>query len=166
VVGLIGVIDLNVQQSANPLIQAQDFSIAESLLDEVEQQPFTYCDPTDPRVTTATSAASCSTPSEDALPLGPKHGESRGSAALPLDNVSEYNGLTLDPVTDLNGSVIAQGYKASITVTQVGGKESLDAIDPLPLAALLKILVSVTGPDGQTVSLTGYRARYAPTTPP
>jgi len=166
VVGLLGVLSMNVSQSANPLIAAQSLVIAESLLEEVEQQPFTYCDPTDPNVMTATSAASCATPSEDALPLGPKHGESRGSVAAPLDNVSEYNGLVMNPVTDLNGSVIASGYKASIVVSQAGGLGGLDANDPLPLAGLLKITVTVTGPDGQAFSLTGYRARYAPNTIP
>ena len=166
VVGLVGVINLNVRQSASPLIAAQSLAIAESLLDEVEQQPFTYCDPTDPKVASATSSASCVTPSEDALPLGPKHGESRGSATNPLDNVSEYNGLMLDPVKDLTGSILAPGYKASIVVSQVGGMGGVDVDDPLPLADLLKILITVTGPDGHTFSLTGYRARYAPNTIP
>src|SRR5689334_4666432 len=58
-VGIAGVLvamNVTVQHSADPLVTKQALAIAESLLEEIELQPYTYCDPSDDNVTTATAA--------------------------------------------------------------------------------------------------------------
>jgi Tfp pilus assembly protein PilV len=48
VAGIIGVIDVTTRASVDPLIHKQALAIAEAVLEEVQLQPFTYCDPDDP----------------------------------------------------------------------------------------------------------------------
>jgi hypothetical protein len=57
VAGIIGMISITTQSSADPLIRKQALSIAEAMLEEVRLQPFTYCDPDDPTAATATLGA-------------------------------------------------------------------------------------------------------------
>ncbi|MFL6580217.1 MAG: hypothetical protein ACJ8G2_05700, partial [Burkholderiales bacterium] len=91
---------------------------------------------------------------ESKLPLGFEAGESRST----FDNVSDYNGLSLSPASDINGNTI-NGYSASVSVLQ----QQLEA--SIPLAASLRITVTVTrGSD--SLSLSAYRLRYAPNSPP
>lgn len=48
VLGLLGVMNLSANsQGADPLLQKQALAIAESLLAEIQRQPFSYCDPDD-----------------------------------------------------------------------------------------------------------------------
>src|SRR5436305_5594706 len=59
-VGLAGVLiafRAAATDSADPVIRKQALAIAESMLEEVQQMPFTFCDPDDPAVTTAASTA-------------------------------------------------------------------------------------------------------------
>lgn len=56
VAGIIGVISVTTQSSADPMIRKQALAIAEAVLEEVRLQPFTYCDPDDPSAATASSA--------------------------------------------------------------------------------------------------------------
>ena len=155
VAGILTVFNLTVQKSADPQVRRQMLAVAEALLEEVEFKPFTYCDPDDPNAATASSSASCTggaggANDESKLPLGPEGGETRTT----FDNVSDYNGLSLVPFSDINGTTIA-GYSAAVNV----GQQQLDA--SIPLAASLRITVTVThGSD--SLSLTGYRLRYAP----
>ena len=50
------------------------------------------------------------------------------------------------------------GYTVSVTVSRAGGVAPFAA---LPAGAVLKIDVTVSG-NGESVTLTGYRFRYAP----
>ena len=63
-VGVLKVLDITNRGSADPLVRKQALSIAESLLLEIQQQPFTFCDPDDASISTATSAADCTNPQD------------------------------------------------------------------------------------------------------
>src|SRR3989440_4712531 len=102
VAGVVGALSMATRASADPMIQKQALAIAEALLEEVQLQPFTYCDPDDPNAASASSAAGCTggaggANDENRLPLGPESGEARTSAATPFDNVSDYNGFCMGP---------------------------------------------------------------------
>lgn len=162
VAGILTVFNLTVQKSADPQVRKQMLAIAESLLEEVTLKPFTYCDPDDPQAGTAQSAAvgvnGCTAAAavenigpETTAPYGP---ETRLGATTAFDNVNDYDGLTLSPYSDINGNSII-GYAAAISVTQ----QQLEA--SIPAGESLRITVTVThGSD--SLSLTGYRLRYAP----
>src|SRR3569832_2387343 len=57
--GVLSVINITTKNSADPKKHKQTKSVAESLLEEIEAQAFTWCDPDDPNVTTATGTAGC-----------------------------------------------------------------------------------------------------------
>ena len=165
VAGVVGALSMATRASADPMIQKQALAIAEALLEEVELQPFTYCDPDDqPQATTALSAADCTggaggANDETRLPLGPEAGETRYSATTPYDNVSDYNTFSMIGILDLTGAPITGlgSYTASVTVVN-------QALGAIPATDSVLITVTVLGPPGTntTVVLDGYRARYAP----
>src|SRR5574338_132815 len=67
-VGFAGVLILYNQAtraSVDPLIRKQALAIAQSLLEEIELHPYTYCDPDDANVYTASSTAGCATMPEN-----------------------------------------------------------------------------------------------------
>lgn len=157
-VGLAGILatyNTVVRGSADPMVRKQALAIAESMLLEIEQQPFTWCDPQDENVTTATSAAGCATASQAAL--GPTAGESRGSNATPFDNVADYAGYNA-PAADILGGNLVNGYTVTVAITQAGGVAPFAGF---PADAVLRIAVTVAG-RGETVTLVGFRTRYAP----
>jgi MSHA pilin protein MshD len=165
VAGVLGVLNMATRASSDPLIQKQALAIAEALLEEVQLQPFTYCDPDDPNAANALSAAGCTggaggANDENRLPLGPEAGETRTSATTPYDNVSDYNGFSIGPgITDITGAAITglELYSATVSVAN-------QALGAIPASDSLLITVTVTGPQGSntTVVLDGYRVRYAP----
>ena len=114
--------------------------------------PYTYCDPDDPAVSTATSRADCATPEEP----GPE-GETRYDPTRPFDNVNDYHLFSMNPILDINGSAIKglDLYTAAVSVTPV-------ALGGIPDSDALQITVTVTAPANVTVILNGYRTRYAP----
>lgn len=139
--------------SADPMIRRQQLAIAESLLREVELMPFTWCDPDDANVATAGSAAGCASLPEG---IGPEGGESRYGNSF-FDNVNDYAGFSMTGIRDVTNAAISglSGYGASVAVTGA-------ALDTVAAGEALKITVIVTGPDGSTLSLQGWRSRYAP----
>ena len=166
VAGVLMVFGNTVRNSADPMVRKQAVAIAESLLNEVMAQPFTFCDPQDPVNDAATppaSTAACTggvTGSQDGA-LGPQPGsEGRFNSTDPLDNVSDYDGYAMPAGIyglDDGGTVVPglSGYAATVTVSRAGAGFGL-AND-----AVLRIVVQVTR-QGDSVSLTGYRFRYAP----
>jgi MSHA pilin protein MshD len=167
VAGVMGVYTITTRSSADPLVRKQALAIAESLLEEVRLMPFTYCDPDDANVTTATSAVVgagptfCATAAEAAM--APEAGETRYSATTPFDNVNDYHGFdtaTAVPagICDISGATCIAalaGYRASVAVAPT-------AFNGIPAAEALLITVTVTGPNGEAISLSGVRTRYAP----
>lgn len=156
-VGLLSVYDISASRSADPLVAKQAAAIAESLLTEVEQMPFSWCDPQDVNAESAVSAAGCSTGSDQNKgggALGPvPAGETRGNAANPFDNVADYAGFGETRILD------GRTYNAAVAITRAGGAVPFAA---LPLDAVLRIAVTVVGPNNTSVTVVGYRVRYAP----
>jgi MSHA pilin protein MshD len=163
---VIGVLNLNTSHSADPMVNKQAIAIAESLLEEIEQKPFTFCDPDDANASTAQNSIvgdplGCATLSEDTA-IGPEAGE---TTRPQFDNVSDYNGFVMNPMTDISGTGILTlaGYSASVVVTQAAlcaGAICAAATESL------RISVTVNGPGGYSITMDGYRTRYAPNTTP
>ena len=169
--GVLKVLEVTSRNSADPLIRKQALSIAESLLMEIQQQPFTFCDPEDANASSANSHTDCATQTQDTDPSGSgamtgpfPNTESRYSNTDPFDNVADYGGFTMPnaqcagicipgdttPLTDL------EAYSASVTINRAG------SVLGLSNDSVLRINVSVTGPANTLVTLSGYRVRYAP----
>jgi MSHA pilin protein MshD len=160
VAGVLGAISYASRASVDPMFLKQALAIAEALMEEVQLQTFTYCDPDDDNAATALDAGGCATLAEG---VGPEAGESR-TGDPQFDNVNDYQlggaggpGLTVNPISDLAGAVIPGlgGYSANIRV-------AAQALHTVPAGNALLITVTVTGPNNTTVVLDGYRARYAP----
>jgi MSHA pilin protein MshD len=169
VVGLLMIFNSTVSKSADPMVRKQALAIAESMLNEVLAQPFSYCDPQDPANDAATPPASTAACTGGAAgsqdkgggALGPQPGsEGRFNNTDPLDNVADYNGYTMSAgIYSLdNGATPVAGlgsYSASVTVSRAGTTFSL------PADAVLRVDVTVTH-NGESITLTGHRFRYAP----
>lgn len=156
---VLGVFAGTMKRSADPLIDKQALAIAESLLEEIRLMPFTFCDPDDVQVTTATAAvvgpAGCATTVEA---LGPEAGETRYSTTTPFDNVNDYNGFAMAAgIRDITNAVVPllAAYSATVRVTPLawGGVAAADA---------LQVVVIVTGPGNRSIRLDTIRTRHAP----
>lgn len=167
--GILLVMNVTTRSSADPLIRKQALAIAESLLEEVELMPFTFCDPDDANAETAMAATgACAAPAnEESATIGPEAGETRYHATTPFDNVSDYHGFAMSgaggirDITNTPISAALDGYSASVAVTPI-------AFGGITLASgdALQITVTVTGPDNIPVVVEGIRTRYAPRTLP
>jgi len=162
VAGVLGVLSMATRASSDPLIQKQALAIAEALLEEVQLQPFTYCDPDDPNAATALNTAGCTAGGAEAIgaePSAPYGPETRTGATTPFDNVNDYHNYSMSGITDITGAAITglELYSATVSVAN-------QALAPVPASESLLITVTVTGPPGSntTVVLDGYRVRYAP----
>ncbi len=172
IIGILIVFNATVRGSADPMIRKNMLSIAEALLEEVEAMPFTYCDPDDSKTATATQPSDCTMPEG----IGPEPPETTriGNATNPFDNVSDYVNLdgtaisgdtqglgdATHAIKSLDGTGSAPlGYTATIAVANDAslGPTGLQ----VPLAGALRITVTVTH-GSNSVTLEGYRARYAP----
>lgn len=163
IAGILLVLNKSIRTSADPVVRKQALAIAESLLEEIELMPFTYCDPTDPAAATAGSTAGCTT-AEGTIPTPGT--ETRYSATTPFNNVGDYGGFSMPSgggINDITNTTIPglTNYSASVSVVQESlgtGGAAIAATDSL------RITVTVTGPGNTTVTLDGYRTRYAPNT--
>lgn len=161
VVGILAVMNVTTKASADPMTRKQALAIAESLLEEVELQPFTFCDPDDANVLTATTstlgAGGCATTVQG---MAPTAGETRYVEPR-FDNVGDYHGFSMAGIRDIQ-NVLVSGlgtFATTVTMVQDGARFSLAA------DAVLRIDVNViSGPTD--VTLTGYRFRYAPRSVP
>ncbi len=173
VTGILLVMNLTAAHSADPLIRKQALAIAESLLEEVELMPFTYCDPGDASAVVATSAADCTGGSGGAndqnkggmaLTSPTPASETRYHTTDPFDNVADYAGFSMISINDITNIPIAGlgNFSASVAITRAGVALLGGADD----GAALRITVTVAGPGNTSVVLDGYRTRYAPRSVP
>lgn len=163
VTGVLSVYSLNARSSADPMVRKQALAIAESLLEEVLAQPYTYCDPDDANVETASSIADCATPE---TAMGAETGEMRSSNVQPYDNVNDYNDFfmpTPPGIVDINNNPVTglSGYSATVKVQPVANFSGITPVVPGDNVTLL-VTVTVNAPGNQGVTLSGYRTRYAP----
>lgn len=177
VAGILSVFYVTTQNSADPAANKQMIAIAEAMLEEVELMPFTCRDPDDATASDASVAMSGNNCVNGGTmeAIGPEGGETRYQAVTPFDNVNDYNGFNtatavpagiIDPSQTLAGPA---GYRAVVTVTAsaLGPAGTLiTANDGTGFAQSLLINVTVTSPRGESLTLSGYRTRYAPTSPP
>ncbi len=170
--GILVVMNVTTRSSADSVVHKQALAIADSLLEEVELMPSTYCDPDDASAATATApvvgGTGCAATIES---MGPETigGVTENRYGLPtptavnayFDNVNDYAGFNMaaNAVLDINQNQTVNGYSASIAVTPT-------ALGAIPSTESLLITVIVTGPDGVKIQLDGYRTRYAPNTGP
>jgi MSHA pilin protein MshD len=168
VVGILSVMNYTTSRSADPLLNTQAISIAEALMEEIQLQAFTYCDPDDPGinpVSPPTSSAGCSSGFNEQSPLGPEAGEQRyASGALTFDNVSDYAGFTMSGIRSIEDSTTVlsglSGYSAAVGVSNIPASQATAL--GIGVNDALVITVTVTGPANTSVTLTGYRFRYSP----
>ncbi len=137
---VLGTLTLTVRRSADPLVARQALAIAESLLQEVMAQPYTANDL-----------------DGGANAIGPEAGESRTSTTSPFDHVDDYNGYSMTGIVKADGSAVTglSAYNASVAV-------SAQALGGIASTEGLLVTVTVTGPGGYSVALSGYRARVSP----
>jgi MSHA pilin protein MshD len=153
--GVLTVFITATASSADPMLRRQALAIAESVLEEVQLMPFTFCDPDDANAESAASSAGCASLAEGP---GAEPGETRFTTPQ-FDNVNDHHGYSMAGIVDITNSAVSglAGYSASVVVAPAAlgsiGAGSGDA---------LRITVSVTGPGATTISLDGYRTRYAP----
>jgi MSHA pilin protein MshD len=143
VVSVVSTLSQVVRWSADPLVQRQTAAIAESLIEEIDSQPYAQKDPYNP------------TGPDDAI--GPEPGETRTGSPLPFDNPNDYAGYSETGIVAPDGSAVAGlgTYSANVVASQ-------QSMGNVPAADGLLVDVTATGPDGQPVTLTTFRARYAP----
>ena len=142
VVGVVSALALAVRQSGDPLVQQQTLAVAESLMQEIDNVPYAQKEPYSPYANDA---------------IGPETNETRSGSVLPFDNPNDYSGYSETGIVAPNGSAVSGlgTYSASVAATQ-------QAMGDIPSSDGLLVVVTATGPDGQPVTLTTFRAMYAP----
>jgi MSHA pilin protein MshD len=162
--GTLLVMNRTTSQSGDPMLRKQALAIAESLLEEIELKGFTYCDPDDTLMyATAGGTGNCTSGyGEDHFGAETLGGiETRPYGALSFDSVNDYHEYNMAGITDYTGTVTPivglEHYTAAVTVEAVN-----QAFSGVPNPEWLFITVLVTAPDGTSITLNGYRTRFAP----
>src|SRR5574343_248788 len=100
VVGLVSVMNPAIRASADPMVTKQSVAIAESLLNEVLHQPFTWCDPEDANASTAQSYAGCASNPQNTMGATPAGEARNGGVGAVFDNVRDYHGFKMATIAD------------------------------------------------------------------
>jgi MSHA pilin protein MshD len=127
--GILGVMNLVTRHSADPLVHKQALAIAESLLEEIELQ--------------------------DAVATAPNTPVTAANRDSVYHIVSDYNGFTMNGITQMSGAAIPglANYTATVAVLPA-------ALGAIPAASAWSITVTVTDPQGIAIAVSGYRTAY------
>lgn len=130
-------------QMGNPMIRRQSVAAAQQLIQEIDAVPYHQKDPYNP------------TGPNDAV--GPETGEARFGGSLPFDNPNDYAGYAETGIFTPSGVAVAGlgSYNAAVTAQQ-------QSVGNIPASDGLLVTVNVTAPNGETVSVSSFRAMYAP----
>ncbi|MDP1682826.1 MAG: type II secretion system protein [Burkholderiales bacterium] len=138
--GVLGVMSTTTQRSADPLVRKQAIAVAESMLEEVSLHDFNN-------------------------PSGGFSGASTQANRQSFDDIGDYNGFATsgiypidDPLTPITGLT---AYSVAVTIANADLGPATSLITSASGNARL-ITVTVTGPDGVSVALAGYRTAYGP----
>jgi len=128
--GVLTVINFNNRTSADPMREHQAIAIAEAYLEEILTKEFSD-------------------------PDGTGLGETRSS----FDNVFDYDGLADNGARDQNGTAISglETYTVTATVTSV---DLVGTAGTISAANVWRVQVTVTPPDRDPLTITGYRTNY------
>ena len=155
IAGVIVVFTQVTKNSVDPQIRKQQVLVAEAMMDEIQLQPYTWCDANDANTETATSAAGCTITNA----IGPEAGEARAAG---FDHVDDYHGYASTGVRDALGNAVAGLENYNVAVTVANG-----ALLGIPATDALRILVVVTHvPTNASFRLESLRTRYAPNAGP
>lgn len=176
VVAVFNVLNLTSGMSTDPVRRKQALAIAETLIEEVQLARFTFCDGLDGQGENATSAVLGADGTGCSASLLESVGQEAGGVGRPFDNVNDYVSVfgtantaafnTGGGLSDANGTAMAAGYSAALTITAT---DTLGGIASGPAAGsmeVLRISVTVSYEGNQSITLDGYRTRYAPRSMP
>lgn len=155
-VGITQIMNLTTVANTDPLREKQALAIAESLLEEIELQAFTFCDPDDPQAETAQVAAvaanGCSQAAfvQVAAPTTFNAVTETRNGVVRFDNVGDYHDYAPPNMVDINGNAIDAALNNYVTTVDIDFTGEIMRID-------VRVISGATD-----VSLTGYRYRYAP----
>lgn len=114
--------------SADPLVTQQMLAVAETLMEEILQKPFTGADPGKP------------------------------ASRVLYDEIGDYNGYAQTGIVNVNGDPVAglEHYTVQVVVDRPGDA-GVPAITGVNTGAARRIQVQVSAPGAATVVLTGWR---------
>ena len=132
ITGILSVYTNAIRGSADPLVRKQALAVAEAMLDEIRLNSF------------------------DPLPGIKTCGGSRASN----DDVLDYDCPASAPIVDIDGVAVPglSAYSITMTVAADGSLGPGGALVPPGNAKLISVTVS--GPGGVAIALTGYKAKY------
>ena len=132
--GVLSVMNVTTQRSADPLVRKQAIAVAESMLEEITLQNFDN----------PSGGYTC--------PSAPCIQADR----IRVDDVSDYHGFSSTGVYPIEGSTAITGLGAyTVAVSVVGA-----ALGTIAATDSKLISVTVTGTDNVSVTVSAYRANY------
>lgn len=128
---ILMVMNKTTRGSADPLLRKQALAAAYSLLEEIELQDFS--------------------------PVSAAVAVTQANRASAYHIISNYHGFSTSGIFAVNdptsASAVLPNYNASVTVVAT-------AMSGIPAASAVQINVTVTAPQGLSVTATGYRTAY------
>jgi MSHA pilin protein MshD len=189
---LLQVMNLSSRNNADPLRRKQALLIAEAYMEEVQQSQFTVCDPADAHAATATTAAvdpndptkcfdtvenfghpaNASRPFYNIIDYVPQNyalGNAVRAFAVtdPSGKQTDVdvvgNPLGASSVGGALGNNTLDGITTTLALNTVAGFGGLNSsASDLNNLIALRITITTTYGPGQSITLEGYRTRYAP----